>query len=121
MDKYNILARYGAGSYAVVWKAKRKSDGKLVAIKQLKESVHSWDQVKELAEVKYLSKLRNHDNVIRLEEVVRMGDQVGGVQGPVRIGLWNYPLTRWRLVLVLVLWCWRCYRIPSGLPCLHVL
>ena len=76
MDKYHILSRHGAGSYAVVWKAKRKSDNKLVAIKQLKDTVTSWDEVKALAEVKYLGKLRNHPNVIRLEEVVKMHDKV---------------------------------------------
>ena len=81
MDKYTFLARHGAGSYAVVWKARRKSDGKLVAIKQLKDTVTSWEEVKALAEVQYLGKLRNHPNVIRLEEVVKMHDQVRLVRG----------------------------------------
>lgn len=35
------------------------------------ERVHSWDEVKALAEVKHLGRLRDCDNVVRLLEVVR--------------------------------------------------
>lgn len=37
MEDYEFLARQGAGSYAVVWKARDLRTGELVAVKELKE------------------------------------------------------------------------------------
>jgi serine/threonine protein kinase len=35
MDAFTLLLRQGAGSYAIVWKARRRADGRIVAIKQV--------------------------------------------------------------------------------------
>ena len=37
MDRYQLLAEQGTGSYAVVWRARDKQTGQVVAIKELKE------------------------------------------------------------------------------------
>mmetsp|Transcript_15274 Transcript_15274/g.36027 ORF Transcript_15274/g.36027 Transcript_15274/m.36027 type:complete len:647 (+) Transcript_15274:111-2051(+) len=75
MDAYEFESKIGAGSYAVVWKARCSRDGKIVAVKQLKDSFKTWDESLQLAEVKTLPSL-NHPNVIKLHEVVKVKDQV---------------------------------------------
>lgn len=76
MDKFELQRRIGSGSYAAVWRGKRRADGRIVAIKQLLEEVPTWDATKALPEVAHLSKLRSHPNVIRLYEVVRVRTEV---------------------------------------------
>lgn len=71
MEGYTLLLRQGAGSYATVWRARRRSDGRVVAIKQLRERGLSWDEVLRSAEVAHWKDLR-HPNVLQLEAVVRL-------------------------------------------------
>lgn len=63
----------GSGTYATVLLAKRRADGQLVAIKALKKAGPSVspDDVLRMREVRALSQLAGHPNVLRLIEVRR--------------------------------------------------
>lgn len=71
MQAYELLTQQGAGSFAVVWKARRRADGGIVAIKELKERGAAWDAVLALPEVAFGRALR-HPNVLALHSVVRL-------------------------------------------------
>eukprot|EP00929_Paragymnodinium_shiwhaense_P105708 TRINITY_DN70776_c0_g1_i1.p1 TRINITY_DN70776_c0_g1~~TRINITY_DN70776_c0_g1_i1.p1 ORF type:complete len:653 (+),score=175.75 TRINITY_DN70776_c0_g1_i1:106-2064(+) len=71
MDKYSLLEKLGQGSFAVVWKARRKADGVLVAVKQFKESPQSWEECKKLPEVRAASAISDRRHIVTLLEAVR--------------------------------------------------
>lgn len=71
MEDYQLVQRQGAGAYAVVWKARRRKDGRIVAIKQLREIGVAWDSVLQTPDVHYPKQL-NHPNVLRLLSLVRL-------------------------------------------------
>jgi len=74
MDRYTLLSRQGIGSYAIVWKA-RDVDGRLFAIKELKQRDMTWEQVRALPEVSFMGPL-SHPNVLALHSVVRVRGRV---------------------------------------------
>mmetsp|Transcript_48097 Transcript_48097/g.86536 ORF Transcript_48097/g.86536 Transcript_48097/m.86536 type:complete len:534 (-) Transcript_48097:188-1789(-) len=76
MDKYSFVQRLGQGSFAVVWKARRKSDGRLVAVKQLKQSPESWDACKQLPEVRSAAVVTDRRHLVQLLEAVRHGGEL---------------------------------------------
>lgn len=75
MDKYKYIKTIGDGSYGVVSKALIKGTRDFVAIKKLRQGIHSWDACSELPEVSILRKL-NHANIIKLREVLHEDDDV---------------------------------------------
>lgn len=76
MEKYQFVQRLGQGSFAVVWKARRKSDSRLVAVKQLRQSPESWDACKALPEVRSASAISDRRYVTLLLEAVRHGGEL---------------------------------------------
>jgi len=65
-DKYEIIKPIGKGKFAVVYRAKRKADEELVALKKI--SIDMMDQKsreKTLKEVRLLQSLEEHPNVIK--------------------------------------------------------
>ena len=74
MDRFTLLTRQGVGSYAVVWKA-RDRDGRIFAIKELKQRDMSWEEVRLLPEVSFMGPL-SHPNVLALHTVVRVRGRV---------------------------------------------
>lgn len=76
MEKYQFLQRLGQGSFAVVWKARRKSDGRLTAVKQLRQSPESWDACKQLPEVRAIAEIQDRKCVTALLEAVRHGGEL---------------------------------------------
>lgn len=76
MEKYAFVQRLGQGSFSVVWRARRKSDGRLVAIKQLKQSPESWDACKQLPEVRAAAAIADRRHVVALLEAVRHGGEL---------------------------------------------
>ncbi|KAJ3027413.1 UNVERIFIED_CONTAM: hypothetical protein HDU68_003870 [Siphonaria sp. JEL0065] len=68
MDKYEIIKELGDGTFGSVLMATNKKNGETVAIKQIKRKIENWD---ELREVKALSRLGKHVNIIKLKEVIR--------------------------------------------------
>lgn len=75
MDNYVLTERLGQGSFAVVWKARRKNDGRVVAVKQLKTAPATWEECKRLPEIRAAAAVRSH-NVISLLEAVRHGNEL---------------------------------------------
>jgi serine/threonine protein kinase len=71
MDKYKIQNLIGDGTYGTVWKGLNLENGDTIAIKKLKNKVKSWEECIKMKEIKALSKLKNHKNIIRLLEVIR--------------------------------------------------
>jgi len=60
----------------VVWKARRKSDGRLVAVKQLKQSPESWEACKQLPEVRAAASISDRRHLVQLLEAVRHGGEL---------------------------------------------
>ena len=71
MKKYRMVEIVGDGTYGTVWKGIYLETGEKVAIKKLKNKIKTWQECVELKEVKALSKLKTHNNVIKLKEVIR--------------------------------------------------
>lgn len=61
----------GDGTYGSVWKGISKENGETIAVKKLKNKVKSWEECLEMKEIKALKKLKNHENIIKLKEVIR--------------------------------------------------
>jgi len=65
-DKYDIIKPIGKGKFAIVYRAKRRTDDELVALKKI--SIDMMDQKsreKTLKEVRLLQSLEEHPNVIK--------------------------------------------------------
>jgi len=75
MDNYVLVERLGQGSFAVVWKARRKSDHRVVAVKQLKSAPATWEECKRLPEIRAAATVRG-PNIIALLEAVRHGSEL---------------------------------------------
>jgi protein kinase len=50
-------------------------DNDIVAIKKMKQKYRNWDECLQLREIKSLRKLQ-HPNLIRLQEVLRLNDEL---------------------------------------------
>lgn len=70
MEKYRIIEKLGDGSYGSVHKAEDKETNEIVAIKKMKRKYTSWDECKNLREVKSLNSLK-HENIIKIKEMIR--------------------------------------------------
>ncbi|KAJ3323904.1 hypothetical protein HDU76_013522 [Blyttiomyces sp. JEL0837] len=71
MDKFIVLKQLGDGTFGSVFKARNKETDEIVAIKRMKRKFSSWEECTQLREVKSLAKLNNHENIVRLKEVIR--------------------------------------------------
>jgi protein kinase len=58
-----------------VFKAVNMHDNDIVAIKKMKQKYRNWDECLQLREIKSLRKLQ-HPNLIRLQEVLRLNDEL---------------------------------------------
>jgi len=76
MDNYALVERLGQGSFAIVWKARRKSDNRLVAVKQLKQAPSTWEECKRLPEIRAAALVRGQPHVINLLEAIRHGGEL---------------------------------------------
>jgi len=75
MEKYEILEDLGFGAFGVVSKAVNKTTKEVVAIKEFKKKFYSFDECKSLREVKSLMKLNNHENLIKILEMIYKEDK----------------------------------------------
>ena len=70
MEKYQQLAKIGEGTYGVVFKAKEKQTGELLALKriplELEEEGIPSTAIREISLLRQL----NHPNIVRLHDVV---------------------------------------------------
>ena len=67
--EYRLLSRKGEGTFSEVLKAQHKN-GQYVAIKCMKNTFDSQQQVNNLREVQALRRLNPHANIIQLLEVL---------------------------------------------------
>ncbi|GER49004.1 protein kinase-like protein [Striga asiatica] len=63
-EEFTILNKVGEGTYGVVYRARRRSTGQIVALKKVKTSTATADD----SEVEILSSLNPHPSIIRLEQ-----------------------------------------------------
>ncbi|KAL8152146.1 hypothetical protein V2J09_021954 [Rumex salicifolius] len=74
-DSYHKLAKIGQGAYSIVYKARDRDTGKIVALKRICFDVSKAETVKFVArEILILWKL-DHPNVIKLEGIATSRDQ----------------------------------------------
>ena len=75
MDKYDITKTIGDGAFGTVFMATTINSKEIVAIKKMKRKFSSWDECRNLREVKSLIKL-SHQNIVLLKEVLRVKDEL---------------------------------------------
>ncbi|KAK9833060.1 hypothetical protein WJX74_006151 [Apatococcus lobatus] len=70
--KYDILQRLGKGAYGIVWKAIEKKSGKTTALKKIFDAFqNATDAQRTFREIMFLQELDNHDNIIKLLNVMK--------------------------------------------------
>ncbi|CAI9096528.1 OLC1v1032698C1 [Oldenlandia corymbosa var. corymbosa] len=71
MERYTKIEEVGRGGFGVVWKAKNKQTGEIVAIKMVtNKRFETWEECINLREVKSLRRM-NHPNIVKLKEVIK--------------------------------------------------
>jgi serine/threonine protein kinase len=74
-ENFEILNQIDEGAFGIVYRARNKTTGEIVAIKKIKKKYTSWDECLKLKEVSSLSKLI-HPNIIRLKEVFKQQNEL---------------------------------------------
>merc|ERR1719446_812585 len=70
--RFDIGTRLGKGAYGIVWLATEKRSGTQVALKKCFDAFrNATDAQRTYREIMYLQKLAGHDNIIRLQHVIR--------------------------------------------------
>ena len=79
LDEYDVLKAIGKGKFSVVYRASRKSDGRLVAVKKVAivDIMDKKTREKTLKEVKLLQRLK-HPNVVAYLDAFLDGDAMDG-------------------------------------------
>ena len=87
LRRFDVGRQVGRGAYGVVWKAVRREDGATVALKKCFEAFRcDVDARRTYREVRYLQALAGHDNVVRLRDVLRAGND-----RDLYLGAWRRP------------------------------
>lgn len=70
--KLEICQRLGKGAYGIVWKAIDKKTGNVIALKKCFDAFrNATDAQRTFREVMYLQALAGHENIIRLQHVLK--------------------------------------------------
>ena len=70
--RYDIDKRLGRGAYGIVWKARSKRSGRLVAIKKIFDAFRNQtDAQRTFREIVFLKAFRDHPNIVQLLNVHR--------------------------------------------------
>ena len=75
MENYEITETLGDGTFGIVYKGIHKKTKQVVAIKEFKKKFYSFEECKNLREVKCLTKLNQHENLIKILEMVYKEDK----------------------------------------------
>jgi renal tumor antigen len=70
MHKYKVLNKKGEGTFSDVVKAQSIKSGQYVAVKKMKHTFESIEQVHALREIQALKRLSPHNHIVTLHEVV---------------------------------------------------
>mmetsp|Transcript_22159 Transcript_22159/g.47005 ORF Transcript_22159/g.47005 Transcript_22159/m.47005 type:complete len:367 (-) Transcript_22159:453-1553(-) len=72
LRKYDVTQKLGKGAYAVVFKAVDKKSKSVVALKKIFDAFqNATDAQRTFREIMYLQGLTGHDNIIRLQNVLK--------------------------------------------------
>jgi len=72
LKKYEIQQKLGKGAYGIVWKALDKRSRETVALKKIFDAFqNATDAQRTFREIMFLQELNNHDNIIRLLNVLK--------------------------------------------------
>jgi serine/threonine protein kinase len=69
-SEYRLIAKKGEGTFSEVLKAQCVKNGKMTAIKCMKSTFESEEQVNNLREIQALRRLSPHPGIIKLIEVL---------------------------------------------------
>eukprot|EP00970_Alexandrium_tamarense_P005318 scaffold858_cov193-Alexandrium_tamarense.AAC.16 len=70
MRKYRLISKRGEGSFSEVIKAQNTKTGTFHAIKCMKSSYKSADQVNNLREIQAIKRLTPHPHIVKMDEVL---------------------------------------------------
>jgi renal tumor antigen len=70
LPEYKLISKKGEGTFSEVVKAQVIKTSKFVAIKRMKNTFETIEQVNSLREIQALKKLSPHPGVIKLSEVL---------------------------------------------------
>mmetsp|Transcript_27662 Transcript_27662/g.33582 ORF Transcript_27662/g.33582 Transcript_27662/m.33582 type:complete len:372 (+) Transcript_27662:400-1515(+) len=72
LRKYEIVQKLGKGAYGIVWKAIDKKSRETVALKKIFDAFqNATDAQRTFREIMFLQELNNHENIIRLLNVLK--------------------------------------------------
>eukprot|EP01101_Sappina_pedata_P002083 TRINITY_DN1235_c1_g1_i1.p1 TRINITY_DN1235_c1_g1~~TRINITY_DN1235_c1_g1_i1.p1 ORF type:complete len:440 (-),score=222.87 TRINITY_DN1235_c1_g1_i1:126-1346(-) len=72
LRKYDVSQKLGKGAYGVVWKAVDKKTKEVVALKKIFDAFqNATDAQRTFREIMFLQELSDHDNIIRLLNVLK--------------------------------------------------
>ncbi|KFM23494.1 Extracellular signal-regulated kinase 2 [Auxenochlorella protothecoides] len=72
LKKYEIQQKLGKGAYGIVWRAVDKRTGDVVALKKIFDAFqNATDAQRTFREIMFLQELSNHENIIRLLNVLK--------------------------------------------------
>lgn len=72
LKKYEVQQRLGKGAYGIVWKAIDKKTRETVALKKIFDAFqNATDAQRTFREIMFLQELNNHENIIRLLNVLK--------------------------------------------------
>ena len=75
MENYDIIKTLGDGAFGIVYQAINKETKQIVAIKEFKKKFFNFEECKNLREVKSLSKLNQHENLIKILQMIFKEDK----------------------------------------------
>ncbi|GIQ89518.1 hypothetical protein KIPB_012011, partial [Kipferlia bialata] len=71
LKKYEIIHRIGKGAYGIVWKARNRASGEVVALKKIFGAFQNdTDSQRTFREVMFLQEMQHH-NIVRLYNVIK--------------------------------------------------
>eukprot|EP01100_Stratorugosa_tubuloviscum_P012934 TRINITY_DN628_c1_g2_i1.p1 TRINITY_DN628_c1_g2~~TRINITY_DN628_c1_g2_i1.p1 ORF type:complete len:410 (+),score=208.23 TRINITY_DN628_c1_g2_i1:115-1344(+) len=72
LRRYEVREKLGKGAYGIVWKAIKKKTGETVALKKIFDAFqNATDAQRTFREIMFLQALRDHDNIIKLIDVIK--------------------------------------------------
>ncbi|XP_016919929.1 serine/threonine-protein kinase fused isoform X2 [Apis cerana] len=66
MEKYEVLKQVGEGSFGQVYKAKKRSDGEIVAFKVIRKRGRSFKELKSLRQECEIQRRLHHPNIVQM-------------------------------------------------------